>query len=378
MSANPGTPASKRVHQPASPEQSPRTRKRSRDAALYVHRQQNKTKTAELLPPTNLGSASNAFSPSSQDSNDAQSQDNTATAPKQAQISLHLPTSEALSKVDQSNLLDTNASSSGLDSQHQQALYHLVRANPGSGQIFAEITRYHKRGKQLPWFQEVIPSLRPGIEDEDDVAWLLAARAMLWDDNHNVQHKEICKRTIELSRVRTNLPLDAYGLRQSWPSMIEGLRPISNELATALNQVSYLLGRADCHLSHTTRSWSDPSSGRTQSDQTYVVVRQAMQDKIISPIVDDLSSKLYHPSDTAPKDQKYDSSLFYDDGVIIETEQGSDSIQIVETKKLLEALQHLRAIIIDEKDTRDSGSAKKKPGSTKGEPGGVFEDGHQS
>ncbi|KAI4650432.1 uncharacterized protein J4E92_009061 [Alternaria infectoria] len=348
---------SKRVRRSASPDESPQASKRPRKVASQ--RQQTTTKMAEALSWADSGSGadSGAFEPDFQDGSDEDFQQGSADDLKQTQTILHPPMTETLSRVEQTRLLSPRTSSLGSDSQHQQMLYHLLRDSLDSEHIVAEINRYRKEGKQLPWFQQIIPGLRPGVEG--NATWLLAARETLWDEEEIERHKEICERNMMLGQILPELPVDEYGLRRPWPSIIEGLQPISLPLAIALDQVSCLLARGDCKLLDPTGNWLQTAPSRTQesnnqqdgdanagsnannqrdtaagnsdveADQTYVVMRQAIQDKILSPIIDDLSSKLNNLT-------------------------GGDSMQVKRKEELREGLRRLRAVIITEKDARDS------------------------
>jgi len=87
----------------------------------------------------------------------------------------------------------------------------------------------------------------------------------------------------------------------------------------------------DANAGSNANNQRDTAAGNSdvEADQTYVVMRQAIQDKILSPIIDDLSSKLNNLT-------------------------GGDSMQVKRKEELREGLRRLRAVIITEKDARDS------------------------
>jgi len=279
----------------------------------------------------------------------------------------HQP-SASLSKVSAILPLKSDTHAAESESQIQQTLYDFINREPRSDLILARIARHHHEGKPLSWFQDIIPELVPGIEGT--AQWLAEARRMLWDDKTQTQHVRERKRTSALNQDLPALPPDDYGLRRYWSVLIESLQPMSQMMAVEMDKVSLVIGRSDCLLLKPDRTWITMPTESPVATHDFVAVRQAVQDKILSPLIDDSVAQLKETeAEVAGQTSKF-NDLQSDKSSAHERKDFERKQQYL--KELNKALLRLRTIVVDEKDMRDKGSAgkrRKEPGSPSEETG---------
>ncbi|XP_014555184.1 hypothetical protein COCVIDRAFT_17199 [Bipolaris victoriae FI3] len=302
-------------------------------------------------------SGTECLEPIMQDRDNTTSLHDIATDPTQTLLSFLPEASDTLSKTKHSDLIGSFTPLFVSESQEQLLLHEFVQRSPPD-HIIAEFTRHIQTGKQLSWFQQVVPELRPGVEG--DTEWLEAARELLWNDDLRAQHKERHEKMTKLNQSISQLPPENYELRQSWSFIVKLLQPISHQMAVALDGVSHLLGRSDCLLLDPDGEWFQAPYGCIRSEQTHVVVLQALQDKILSPVIDDLTQSLKDIDNKVTNDSEYCP------GVTSDEDDGKFSGQQSESERTLQhmyklrvALQSVRGIIVVEKDECDRGIAKR-------------------
>lgn len=227
----------------------------------------------------------------------------------------------------------------------QQSLLELIEGKPTVKCIREALCHYQAEGKELSWFQDILPELRPGSKDTAE--WVETARNILWTAEIQAEHGQLCEREAVLSQTLPRIPLDEYGLRRYWPTVITALKPMTLEMAQAVDEVSIALGREDCILLTSDRSWKETPTGHDPPKHTFLVIRQALQDKILSPLIEAITAGIQQlPAEdvTAQDDRTTDE----DAG----SHQADSHQQIYRLRKLL---QKLRDVVIAEKnEDRDS------------------------
>jgi hypothetical protein len=246
------------------------------------------------------------------------------------------------------------------DSKIQQAFFDYIKHETDSEKILLMINGYRTDGKSIPWFQDVIPELVPGVWS--DKQWVESARAILWTV---ALHEEHNRKLGDMKVLQQNIPpklsTNNFGLRRYWPVVIEFLKPMSKQLMVTVDQVSSTLARTDCLLLDPNRPDDSPSTPEYSTpSHEFVVTRQAVQDKVLSPLIDAVHVRL----------QRQDSSL---DAVISDlrtmpsNEIGVARQHLAElqqnvshSRDLKEALCALRRVIVQEKEIRDGPCTSKK------------------
>ncbi|OAL49344.1 hypothetical protein IQ07DRAFT_600372 [Pyrenochaeta sp. DS3sAY3a] len=252
-------------------------------------------------------------------------------------------------------------SSTTRDCEPQQVLFEMIRRDISAENILTGFERYKKLKRPLSWFQDVEPGLIPGVEREH-TPWLGVIRAAMWSPALYAEHAEICKQQFALENLELiDLHVNDHGLRKQWPVVIESLRPLSSDMIAAVDRVSRALVRRDCLQPKIDQeAISDPTMCNHPSFD-FVVVRQAIQDKILSPLIDELSLELV----ASESQMEYSSSKLS----VSQTRHDLQSEQ--RHRELILALQTLRTIIISEKDRHDGVSTRKRAASTHEERAGV-------
>ncbi|KAB2106645.1 hypothetical protein AG0111_0g4863 [Alternaria gaisen] len=230
------------------------------------------------------------------------------------------------------------------DSQEQQKLLESLEYKPSAEAIVREILRYQKEGRDLPWLQDIIPELRPGVESGAE--WVQSARNKLWGADVWEQHKKLCEKRELLGQTLPELPTNDYGLRRYWLTIIETLKPISLRMALVVDRVSIVIGRRDCILLTPGGTWRETPTETNTPQYTFLVIRQVLQDKILSPLIDAITMKIHQG----------DSYETYDNAESVDSNQAQSHQR---TLDLREALQNLRSVVIEEKDIDDSSTAER-------------------
>ncbi|KAI8936983.1 hypothetical protein NX059_006210 [Plenodomus lindquistii] len=232
------------------------------------------------------------------------------------------------------------------------------------------IGKLRLQGRSLPWFQSVVPELIPGVTS--DLPWLEDVRQLLWEPKHYALHDGICQRNMILDQQDPlNLPTDDFGLWRYWSVFTGALQPTSVPMAEALNEVSCVLGRTDCMVLGRKQEQSLSDQCDTSwIDYDFVVVRQALQDKVISPIINELTLKLQREglddcklsASTSATEGTY-GNVGYNKQPQLHKAPGRHHLDL----QLRNALRKLRTVLIDEKQEHDEQSYKRKRARSLGE-----------
>ncbi|XP_014550885.1 hypothetical protein COCVIDRAFT_20747 [Bipolaris victoriae FI3] len=250
-------------------------------------------------------------------------------------------------------------------------LFELIQNEEDNSKILEELRQHIKNGKELPWFQDIIPGLIPGIEDGK--TWLNHARKLLWSSAEYSEHKVKLIRMQKLLQP-SPIPLspDRYRLQQHWPIYIEALRPMSDRMFAAANKVYEVVAKQDCLTKD--RNIATTTSEIDDRHYAFVTVAVALQDKILSPIISDikrrqrsLDEEIQHAEDQKRDQLERDEHTETGDDGQAPVEAGGQAVQqrldfLAEEKhgnqELLKALERFRDVptadtLVDEKDTKD-------------------------
>ncbi|EMD86256.1 hypothetical protein COCC4DRAFT_135068 [Bipolaris maydis ATCC 48331] len=158
-------------------------------------------------------------------------------------------------------------------SQQQQRLFEIIENSPDINATLATIT--------------FIPGLVPG-NDENQI-WLGKVRSLLWNEEDYRQHEEICSR----KRKPQSLTIE----RQS-----QTLVPISTN--------TFVWGLAELDA-------QDEDDSFDRIDNLFVISRQAVQDKVLSPIIEELDV-LIKSGNKESTDHCFDTPLFSLRALVVE------------------------------------------------------------
>ncbi|EUC42864.1 hypothetical protein COCMIDRAFT_102398 [Bipolaris oryzae ATCC 44560] len=224
-------------------------------------------------------------------------------------------------------------------------LFEFIQSEEDDSKILEELRQHIKKRKKLPWFQDIIPGLIPGIEDGK--TWLDNARKLLWSPAEYSEHKvKLIRMQKLLQPSPTPLSPDRYRLRQHWPIYIEALRPMSDRMFAAANEVYEVVAKQDCLTED--RNIARATSEIDDKHHAFVTIAVALQDKVLSPIISDikrrqksLDEEIQRAEDQKPGGQTMQQQLDF------------LSEEKHENQELLKALVRFRDTLVDEKDTTD-------------------------
>ncbi|KAH7562756.1 hypothetical protein BM1_02276 [Bipolaris maydis] len=167
-------------------------------------------------------------------------------------------------------------------------LFDYLKGEEDVGEIMARLKRHINEGKELPWFQDVIPGLIPGIEDSEP--WLSLARKLLWADAQYTEHDEKIERMERLQQPDPSpLIVDRYNLREHWRVCVEALRPMPIRMLEAANKIYRVVAGQEC-LSEGQNAAR--LTGETDDKHfAFVTIAVTVQDKVVSPIITDIEQR---------------------------------------------------------------------------------------
>ncbi|CAO2652447.1 Nn.00g007300.m01.CDS01 [Neocucurbitaria sp. VM-36] len=238
------------------------------------------------------------------------------------------------------------------DSRAQQKLFDLIQGDSTPKNIQAEITHHHAQGRELPWFQDVIPELVPGVSG--NAPWLADARALLWTSELFAQHNNINEQKEATKTIRKKidaLPNDEFGFRKQWSVVVKYLQPMSYDMQIAANEVSRALARTDC-LQLTVEHTNAVEPDKSLPHKSYFTVsRSAVQDKILSPLIEALTYLVVEQeAQLATLDAKAEGTQDPVKAQMNPQEQAEELVRKHQQNiKLEKALQVLRNVIVEEK-----------------------------
>jgi hypothetical protein len=240
------------------------------------------------------------------------------------------------------------------DSRVQHIFFKFIQDENDSAKILGRLNSYRCDGKTLSWFQDVIPELIPGEQGQQP--WLKAAREMLWTPETHQDHERLLENASELkSDAPSELQIHDFGLRRLWPVVVEFLQPMSPRMVAAVNQVSIVLARTDCLLSEDSQAYDSlPLREGVTLSFDFIVKRQAVQDKILSPLIEEVDQNRTRVTTPAFGLQIQDNAAI--------TEQNIDTLQQNGRYDcdFRHALSNLRDVIVGEKDIYDDAQINRK------------------
>ncbi|KAL6703686.1 hypothetical protein ACN47E_009380 [Coniothyrium glycines] len=164
-------------------------------------------------------------------------------------------------------------------------LFNAIQGEDDSRTILLRLKHYLDEGKDLQWFQAVIPGLLPGTDESKP--WLEEARSFLWTQRQYDEHEKKLERKKKLQQP-SPLPLafDQYRLRKHWPVYVEALRPMTKNLLEAANNVYSVVARAECLTED--RNSAGRAGSIDHKHHAFVCVATALQYKVLDPIIADI------------------------------------------------------------------------------------------
>ncbi|XP_014559653.1 hypothetical protein COCVIDRAFT_91356 [Bipolaris victoriae FI3] len=163
-------------------------------------------------------------------------------------------------------------------------LFEFIQSEEDDSKILKQLKKHVSKGRKLPWFQDVIPGLIPGVEDSQ--RWLDLARQLLWTDLQYEEHEKKLDYTTKLRQPDPILVPDPYRLQKCWPVFIEALRPMPKRMSAAANDIYRIVAGQECLVED--RNVAGLTSAIDDKHSAFVTVAVVMQDKIVSPIISDI------------------------------------------------------------------------------------------
>ena len=212
----------------------------------------------------------------------------------------------------------------------------------------------------------MVPELATSVAGDDGRTWLEDAKRLLWspDDFRNHQDAYGLEKMLR-SESPPPLAPDTYGVRRLWPVCVEFLRPMTPKMSKAVNDVSHVLGLA-CDIGE--GEVTDIVPIEDNANNSFVISRQAVQDKLLSPLIKALENDTLSGERemTSPHDARstlpgeIDTTAALDSG----TKEGDARLSTSHPGLTLrQALVALRKEIVKEKDLADKGRPKKRANS---------------
>ncbi|KAH7551169.1 hypothetical protein BM1_10043 [Bipolaris maydis] len=271
-------------------------------------------------------------------------------------------------------------------------LFEFIQSEEDDNKILEQLKKHAGKGRELPWFQDVIPGLIPGVEDSQ--RWLDLARQLLWKDSHYEEHEKKINRMTKLRQPDPVLIPDPYCLQKCWPVFVEALRPMPKRMSVAANEIYRIVAGQECLVED--RNVAGLTSEIDDRHSAFVTVAVVVQDKIVSPIIDDIKWRQqnldedirrahdqirelvegdghkghHHDGDERTTDENDENNKndddFADDEDIKSPSDGEDDVQAVqqrldrlikekqETQVLYKALRKFRDMLVEEREIRDS------------------------
>ncbi|USP75484.1 hypothetical protein yc1106_02758 [Curvularia clavata] len=267
-------------------------------------------------------------------------------------------------------------------------LFDYLRGEEDVGEIMARLKRHIKEGKELAWFQDVIPGLIPGVEGSEP--WLSLARKLLWTDAQYTEHDEKIDRMERLEQPDPNpLIVDRYNLREHWMVCVEALRPMPIRMLEAANEIYRVVAGQECLTESQNRARL--TSETDDKHFAFVTIAVTVQDKVVSPIIGDIEQRQkglgerieraqhqirglvqrveYIVIEDSDDDMHEDDDTHKDDNTHEEDQDACDkealqqyldrlNAEKQEDQALLDALKKFRDILVDEKEIQDQDHRK--------------------